>query len=118
VGMTSLGTVAPRAQFYIVDGVQPGPIGSIPFGHVNTARDIDSKTPLYAIGPNDALVFDHCMALQTVNQQHDLSQNWMTPTPAGPGCANQLAPIGSGHSNGKQVSTKINASYSKYDSKP
>lgn len=104
IGMTSLGTVIPRAHFYIVDGIQPAPIGTAPMGVTNSVRDSDAQTAVYTIASDDTVVFNPQMALQPVNQQHP-PQNWMASAPAVTGSANQVNATRSGRSNGKHVST-------------
>ncbi|KAL1966754.1 hypothetical protein VTN77DRAFT_3951 [Rasamsonia byssochlamydoides] len=101
LGMTSLGTVIPRAQFYIVDGLQPGPVDNSTIGLANAVRDTDAQTAVFSIGADDAMIFNPRLALQAVNQQQP-SQNWIAPTSAVAGSANQVAATGSSRSNGKQ----------------
>lgn len=100
IGMTSLGTVLPRAHFYIVDGVQPAPIGTAPIGMTNAVRDSDAQTAVYTIASDETVVYNPRVAHQ---QQHP--QNWIAPTAPGAGPANQVASTHSGRSNGKHVST-------------
>lgn len=82
-GMTSLGTVNPRAQFYVVDGVSPAPArastGSQPAQQ--RSRDADIQNSLLKVVTDDSFPASQRLALHALIQQ-GLAQNWVMSNPA------------------------------------
>lgn len=82
-GMTSLGTVSPRAQFYVVDGVSPG-TSRASNGHQSAQhvpRDVELQNSLLKVVTDDTIPASQRLALHALIQQ-GLSQNWVMSNPA------------------------------------
>lgn len=81
-GMTSLGSIAPRAQFYVVDGMPiansrvptPGPTNQF-------LQDMNLQTSMLRVATDESLTPAQRIALQTMLQQN-VPQNWIVPSPA------------------------------------
>ena len=91
-GMTSLGTVNPRAQFYIVDGVPVNHARGVTSHSNQLVREFVLQSSLLRAAADDSLPVSQRLALQGLLQQ-GLSQNWVV------GAANT-----GGMGNSRQVS--------------
>ncbi|KAL2001726.1 hypothetical protein VTN02DRAFT_1338 [Thermoascus thermophilus] len=74
-GMTSLGTVSPRAQFYIVDGVPVSQARGVTGSSNQLVRDFELHPSILRAAADDSLPVAQRLALQSFLQQ-GLSQNW------------------------------------------
>lgn len=74
-GMTSLGTVNPRAQFYIVDGVPVSQARGVTGSSNQLVRDFELHSSILRAAADDSLPVAQRLALQSLLQQ-GLSQNW------------------------------------------
>ncbi|KAJ9351761.1 hypothetical protein DTO027B9_6137 [Paecilomyces variotii] len=103
-GMTSLGSIPPRAQFYVVEGVPlinprvptPGPPNQF-------LQDVNLQTSIMRVASDENLTPSQRLALQTMLQQN-LPQNWIVPSPAvGPwGPANTAGHGGARSNSGRR----------------
>ena len=102
-GMTSLGTVSPRSQTYVVEDISPALTrASIPSTAAHRSRDGDLQSSLMRLITDKNVPATQRQAVNAL-LQHGIAQNWfMTNTPT----SGWLVPNGSGGSGGgnsKQV---------------
>lgn len=102
-GMTSLGTVSPRSQTYVVEDISPALTrASIPSTAAHRSRDGDLQSSLMRLITDENVPATQRQAVNAL-LQHGIAQNWfMTNTPT----SSWLVPNGGGGSgvNSKQVS--------------
>ncbi|PKY07425.1 hypothetical protein P168DRAFT_279397 [Aspergillus campestris IBT 28561] len=96
-GMTSLGTVSPRSQTYVVEDISPALTrASIPSTAAHRSRDGDLQSSLMRLITDENVSAAQRQAVNAL-LQHGIAQNWfMTNTPT----SGWLVPNGGGGSGG------------------
>jgi hypothetical protein len=80
-GMTSLGTLPPRGQLYIVKPCQTNNL--MPSLESHPGGNVGIQSAVVRVGTDENLPLGHRM-LQSIPQQN-IPQNWMAPSPQSPG---------------------------------
>lgn len=103
-GMTSLGTVSPRAQSYVVEGMPPAltrPSSANAASH--RPRDYDLQASLMRMAADESAPASQRMAVNALLQQ-GIAQNWCVASPSSNGW---MVPNNGGGGGPRQVGVSV-----------
>lgn len=98
-GMTSLGTVTPRAQSYVIEDMSPTSTRASSTNPAHRNRDYDLQASLMRLASDENVPANQRMAVNALLQQ-GIAQNWCMASPSASGW---LVPNGNSGGGSRQV---------------